>query len=156
PCRISRLPHGAVEERRGRVIGEKMKSSLSISNTTRMLGALLLQAILIGLVVPWESPLPDWAKIAVWVLIIVLPILGYLTLLKQPAVTAAWIEILRAMSAGIASIPFAVARLFSHRTLSIIWRAVRELERVPASRDGWIALGLFPFKTFVILGFPLT
>ncbi len=88
-------------------------------------------------------------------MVILFPLMAYLTVLAQPSVRQAWRSLLRDCYLFAVSIPPAIARLFSFATVMKLVQIVTSLKPFPETKDDWIALVLLPFKTCIVVTFPM-
>ncbi len=81
--------------------------------------------------------------------------LVYLAVLAKPIMRIAWRELLRDTLLFIFSIVRAFGRLFMPGTFMKLVRFVASLKKAPTTFDEWITLCVLPFKTCVIVTFPM-
>ena len=81
--------------------------------------------------------------------------LAYLVLLKQPPVRAAWLYLFKDFVRFLAVITPAIIHLFSYQSVKQMVRAVISLKKFPDTLDEWITFCVLPFKTCIIVTFPM-
>ena len=123
--------------------------------TRRMLWMFVGQVMFMAALFVWSDILPLWASRIIVATVILFPPTAYLTVLAQPSVRRAWVGLFRDFYLFALSIPPALKYWFSFRTVAILLRSVYTLRVLPDSLDGWIALGLLPFKTCIVATFPI-
>jgi len=119
-----------------------------------MLWVFVGQTSLIICLFVWGEDLPPWIDRVIVVAVFGLPLVAYLTVLAQPSVRDNWGSFLRGLYQGVISIPSIVKSFFTFTTITSLVRFVISMKTFPETRDGWIALPLFPFKAYVVLAFP--
>jgi len=121
-----------------------------------MLWVFVGQLILIAAWFIWNDSIPSWVNYIIAATAIIFPVIAYLTLLAQPSVRQAWRWVFREFYLFALSISPALKYWFSFRTVVNLVRLVRSLKTFPESMDGWIALCLLPFKTYIIVALPFS
>ena len=120
-----------------------------------MLWVFVGQLILIAAWFLWNEAIPSWINYVIAATVIIFPVIAYSTLLAQPSVRQAWRWLLREFYLFALLIPPALKHWFSFRTVVSLVRLVRSLKTFPESLDGWIALCLLPFKTYIMVTIPI-
>jgi hypothetical protein len=119
-----------------------------------MLWVLVGQLILMVALFVWYDCFPSWVNRIIMAAVILIPPMAYLTVLAQPSVRQSWRWLFRELCLFALLIPPAVKQLFSFRTIANLAHLVRSMKPYPESLDGWIALCLFPFKTYIVVTIP--
>ena len=119
-----------------------------------MLWVFVGQMMLMVALFVWNDCFPSWVNRIIMATVILFPLMAYLTVLAQPSVRQAWRSLLRDCYLFAVSIPPAIARLFSFATVVKLVQIVTSLKPFPETADDWIALVLFPFKTYIFVAFP--
>jgi hypothetical protein len=123
--------------------------------TRRMLWVFVGQMMLMVALFVWNDCFPSWVNRIIMATVILFPLMVYLTVLAEPSVRQAWRSLLRDCYLFAVSIPPAIARLFSFATVVKLAQIVASLKPFPETKDDWIALILLPFKTCIVVTFPM-
>ena len=108
-----------------------------------------------GLLCALRNILPSRFCQAVLLWSLFLSPLVYLAVLAKPIKHIGWREPLRDAWALTASILRTFGRLFLPSTFMKLVRFVASLKPLPTTVDGWITLGVLPFKTCIAATFPV-
>ncbi len=123
--------------------------------TRRMLWVFVGQmALVVGLFV-WNDFFPSWLNRAIVVSVIFVSPLAYLAVLTHPSMRQAWRDLLRDSWSLFVDAMFWIIRLFRPATVMKLVRFVTSLKPMPATVDEWITCCVLPFKTCIVVAFPM-
>ena len=111
--------------------------------------------MLIAVLFVWNDFFPSWVNRTILATVILFPPMAYLTVLVRPDVRHAWRDVLLDSGALIVSAVVAFFRLFRPATVVKLARFVLLLKPAPTTVDEWITCCLVPFKTCVVVTFPM-
>jgi hypothetical protein len=127
---------------------------MTCKNTSRMVGAFLVQMILVASLFALSEHFSLWVLRIMIAAALLLPVVAYLTIFVQPLVYRAWRSAL--LELWHLGTFYIVALLGCFRLKSIVrlCRSVVSLRAFPVTSDERVALLLFPFKVFVLMALP--
>ena len=120
-----------------------------------MLWVFVGQMLLVVALFVWNDFFPSWLNQAIVVSVILLSPLAYLAVLAHPSMRQAWRNLLRDSWLLIVSVASAFIRLFHPATVIKLMRFIVSLKPMPATVDEWITCCVLPFKTCIVVAFPM-
>ena len=127
---------------------------MTYNHTRRMLWALMGECVLVVCVIAFNESFPSWMLKTTLLAAVLLPIIGYVTIVSQPPVYRSWLGIIRELWHAAVSFPAVLRACFSFKNLIYLARSITRLDAFPSTADAWFALLLFPLKLYVLMGLP--
>ena len=123
--------------------------------TRRIFWVFVGQAVVTACLFTFFWSFPTWFNWVIAAIAILFTPLAYLVLLKQPPVRAAWLYLFKDCIRFLAVITPEIIHLFSRQSVKQMVRAVIFLKKFPDTLDEWITFCVLPFKTCIIVTFPM-
>ncbi|HEY4415035.1 MAG TPA: hypothetical protein VGO57_05020 [Verrucomicrobiae bacterium] len=123
--------------------------------TRQMLWVFFTQMLLLVAVFIGRDFFPSWLSRIIMVMAILFPPITYLYTFTRAPIRRAWHDLLRSFWKLFISMLRAIARCFHPATIKQLFRLVTSLQTAPTTADEWITFGVLPFKTCVVITFPL-
>jgi hypothetical protein len=127
---------------------------MTLQHTRRVLWAFGLESAIFVAISLFLDRIPSWLLTVSAIVAVILPIIFYLTIIVDPAVYRSWLELGGEIYTFILTGLGFIRECFTLKTIRKLIYLVRTMKICPATFDDWVALSLFPFKTYVFMAVP--